>query len=73
MDIVLELATGWINPLVQAVIQNRTGNLRFPMIPNAIVIALAVLFYVWTNVAKGIEDARTPIEEINRKEDATKG
>ncbi|KAI9706624.1 MAG: hypothetical protein M1836_003633 [Candelina mexicana] len=58
LEITLDLATGWINPLVQGTIQNRTHNLRFPMIPNLLLMLLALCFYIWTKVEKGMEDAK---------------
>lgn len=57
LEITLDLATGWISPLVQAVIQDRTHNLRFPMIPNALLMLLALGFYIWVDIEKGIVDA----------------
>ncbi|PHH61481.1 hypothetical protein CDD81_328 [Ophiocordyceps australis] len=68
LEITLDLATGWINPLVQGVIQNRTHNLRFPMIPNLILMVLAFGLYLWTDMEKGMRDAETPLE-ASRSED----
>jgi MFS-type transporter involved in bile tolerance (Atg22 family) len=63
LEITLDLATGWINTLVQGVIQDNTHNLRFPMIPNLALMLVALVLYVWVDVDKGIEDARTPLNE----------
>ncbi|GAB1206232.1 hypothetical protein APSETT445_004916 [Aspergillus pseudonomiae] len=63
LEITLDLATGWINPLVQGVIQDHTHNLRFPMIPNVLLIFLAGLLYIWVDIPKGIEDAKVPLSE----------
>ncbi|KAB8269542.1 autophagy-related protein 22-like protein [Aspergillus minisclerotigenes] len=63
MEITLDLATGWINPLVQGVIQDHTHNLRFPMIPNVLLIFVAGLLYIWVDIPKGIEDAKVPLSE----------
>ncbi|MCJ1466651.1 hypothetical protein MMC07_005271 [Pseudocyphellaria aurata] len=57
LEITLDLATGWISPLVQGVIQDRTHNLRFPMIPNSLLMLIALGFYVWVDIEKGIADA----------------
>ena len=57
LELTLDLATGWINPLVQGIIQNRTHNLRFPIIPNLVLMLIALGFYVWIDVDSGI---RTP-------------
>lgn len=59
------VATGWIGPLVQGVIQDRTHNLRFPMIPNVALVLVAIGFYVWTDLEKGMDDAereKNPID-----------
>jgi MFS-type transporter involved in bile tolerance (Atg22 family) len=77
LEITLDLATGWVNPLVQAVIQNRTGNLRYPMLPNLFVMLVALGLYLLCNVDKGMEDARKPLhlkfawdaEEPTRREE----
>ncbi|WPB02348.1 uncharacterized protein RHO25_006982 [Cercospora beticola] len=63
LDITLDLATGWINPLVQGVIQDRTGNLRFPMIPNAIAVAVGIIFYICIDIPAGIDDASRLLAE----------
>ncbi|KAE8393827.1 autophagy-related protein 22-like protein [Aspergillus alliaceus] len=62
MEITLDLATGWINPLVQGVIQDHMHNLRFPMIPNVLLIFVAFLLYIWVDIPKGIEDAKVPLD-----------
>ncbi|KAK5994459.1 Autophagy-related protein 22 [Cladobotryum mycophilum] len=62
LEITLDLATGWVNPLVQGVIQNRTHNLRFPMIPDILLMLAALALYVWTDLEQGIKDAATPLE-----------
>jgi MFS-type transporter involved in bile tolerance (Atg22 family) len=62
LEITLDLATGWINPLVQSVIQDHTHNLRFPMIPNLLLMLVATVFYVWVDIPKGIEDAKSLLD-----------
>ncbi len=57
LEITLDLATGWINPLVQGAIQNRTHNLRWPMVPNLGVMLVAAGVYWWVDVEKGMRDA----------------
>lgn len=64
LEITLDLATGWINPLVQGAIQDRTHNLRFPMIPNVVLILIAMALYLWCDVPQGIEDAKEPLEPV---------
>jgi MFS-type transporter involved in bile tolerance (Atg22 family) len=50
LEITLDLATGWINPLVQGVIQEHTHNLRFPMIPNISLMLVAAMLYISVNI-----------------------
>jgi MFS-type transporter involved in bile tolerance (Atg22 family) len=57
LEITLDLATGWINPLVQSVIQDRTHNLRYPMLPNLFLLLAAAGMYFWFDLDKGIEDS----------------
>ncbi|KAI0115739.1 autophagy-related protein 22 [Nemania sp. FL0031] len=63
LEITLGLATGWINPLVQSVIQDRTHNLRYPMLPNLFLFLLSAVFYFWFDMDKGIEDSKKPWTE----------
>ncbi|GFF29486.1 autophagy-related protein 22 [Aspergillus udagawae] len=63
LEITLDLATGWINPLVMGVIQDRTHNLRFPMIPNLLLMVVGFVFYWLVDVPKGIEQAKVPLEQ----------
>lgn len=65
LEITLDLATGWINPLVQGVIQERTGNLRFPMLANLGLIVVAMGLFWWVDVERGIEDAKVPLDGGN--------
>lgn len=55
LEIMLGLATGWSESLVIAVIQDRTGNSRLPFIPNCCLFGVAVLFYWWTDLEKGMK------------------
>ncbi|KAI9891477.1 MAG: hypothetical protein M1814_002796 [Vezdaea aestivalis] len=60
LELTLDLATGWISPLVQGAIQDRTHNLRWPMIPNAMLMVIALGFYMWVDIEKGMADALKP-------------
>lgn len=62
LEITLDLAVGWINPLVQGVIQDRTHNLRFPMLPNLFLMVIALGLYWWVDVKKGREEAKVEME-----------
>ena len=63
LEFILDLATGWINTLLQGFIQDRTHNLRFSMIPNVLLMLVAFGIYLWVDVEKGLEDAKTPFNE----------
>jgi MFS-type transporter involved in bile tolerance (Atg22 family) len=65
LESTLDLATGWISPLVQSVIQDRTHNLRYPMLPNLFLILIAAFFYYWTDLDKGIKDALTDFQDVD--------
>ncbi|KAI9677067.1 MAG: hypothetical protein M1817_006906 [Caeruleum heppii] len=67
LEITLDLATGWVGPLVQGAIQQRTGNLRWPMLPNLFLIAIAAALYVWTDVEKGMSDAEVASKEGDKE------
>lgn len=62
LEITLDLAVGWINPLVQGVIQDRTHNLRFPMLPNLFLMIIGLGLYWWVDVEKGREEAKVEME-----------
>ncbi|KAH8708507.1 autophagy-related protein 22-like protein [Phaeosphaeriaceae sp. PMI808] len=63
LELTLDLATGWINPLVQSVIQNKTHNLRYPMLPNFFLLLAAIGFYIWCDLEKGIKDSLQEFDE----------
>ncbi|OJJ46528.1 hypothetical protein ASPZODRAFT_66436 [Penicilliopsis zonata CBS 506.65] len=58
LEVTLDLATGWINPLVMGAIQDRTHNLRFPMIPNLLLMLVGTVLYFLVDIPKGIEEAK---------------
>ncbi|KAI0163835.1 autophagy-related protein 22 [Xylariaceae sp. FL1272] len=60
LEITLDLAVGWINPLVQSVIQDRTHNLRYPILPNLFLFLVSGAFYLWFDMEKGIADSKKP-------------
>ncbi|EAT77917.2 hypothetical protein SNOG_14725 [Parastagonospora nodorum SN15] len=57
LELTLDLATGWVNPLVQSVIQDKTHNLRYPMLPNFFLLVAALGFYIWCDLEKGVKDS----------------
>lgn len=67
LEIMLGVATGWIGTLVNATIQNKTGNLRYPMLPNLFLAIIALILYIWVDTKKGMRDAEkvTQLREEN--------
>lgn len=53
----LDLCTGWVLPLIQARIQNRTHNLRYSMLLSLGFMIASVPFFVWCRVEKGSREA----------------
>lgn len=58
LEITMGVAVGWIGSLVNATIQDRTGNLRWPMVPNLFLVLIAAGLYCWVDVDKGMSDAQ---------------
>ncbi|KAJ2997491.1 hypothetical protein NUW58_g644 [Xylaria curta] len=69
LELTLDLAVGWINPLVQSIIQDRTHNLRYPILPNLFLFLVSGLFYLWFDIDKGIEDSKKPWIDEDRVEE----
>lgn len=69
LELTLDLAVGWINPLVMSVIQDRTHNLRFPMLPALFLFLVAIGFYVWFDIDKGIAESLKPFDEDDVSEE----
>lgn len=67
LEITLGVAVGWIGSLVNGAIQNRTGNLRWPMVPNCIVVLMSIALYFWVDPEKGMKDAEK-LDESNKEE-----
>lgn len=57
LEITMGVAVGWIGSLVNASIQNRTGNLRWPMVPNLFLVLISLGIYTWVDIDKGMRDA----------------
>ncbi|SSD61233.1 related to Autophagy-related protein 22 [Saccharomycodes ludwigii] len=55
LEVMLGLATGWCESLIIAEIQNNTGNLRVPFIPNLCLFAISIFFFWWTDLDKGMK------------------
>lgn len=58
LEVFLGVAVGWIGGLVNAVIQDRTNNDRFPFLPNAILVAVSLVLLAVCDVERGMRDVR---------------
>lgn len=68
LEITLGVATGWIGSLVNATIQNRTGNLRYPMLPNVFLACIALGLYTLVDIDKGMRDAEKLVDDDSSSE-----
>ncbi|KAK6459089.1 autophagy-related protein 22-like protein [Scheffersomyces xylosifermentans] len=70
LEIMLGVATGWIGSLVNASIQDRTNNDRFPFLPNIILVAVSLALFYFVDMQKGMVDAEkllsgTEVEDVS--------
>lgn len=63
LEIMLGVATGWIGSLVNAAIQDRTNNDRFPFLPNCILVLISLVLYSLTDTEQGMRDAKKLVED----------
>ncbi|KAK0724093.1 autophagy-related protein 22-like protein [Lasiosphaeris hirsuta] len=57
----LDLCTGWIMPLIQARIQDHTGDLHYSLLLSLGLMVASVPFFVWVKVDRGIAQAEKPL------------
>ena len=50
--VTLGIASGWIGGLVNAVIQDRTNDDRFPFLPNMILVVVSLIVYYYVDLQK---------------------
>ncbi|KAK6459977.1 autophagy-related protein 22-like protein [Scheffersomyces coipomensis] len=62
LEIMLGVATGWIGSLVNATIQDRTNNDRFPFLPNLFLVLISITLYYLVDFEKGMKDAEKLVE-----------
>lgn len=68
LEIMLGIATGWIGSLVNASIQDRTSNDRFPFLPNLILVFISGSLYWYCDIEKGMKDVEKLIEREQQQE-----
>ncbi|WEJ95444.1 hypothetical protein PSN45_002963 [Yamadazyma tenuis] len=62
LEIMLGIATGWIGSLVNATIQDRTNNDRFPFLPNMFLALIALGLYSICDTEKGMRDVEKLVD-----------
>ncbi|KAG7662652.1 uncharacterized protein J8A68_003860 [[Candida] subhashii] len=63
LEIMLGIATGWVGGLVNATIQDRTGNAAMPFLPNTFLVAISICLYFTVDFEQGMKDAEKMVEE----------
>ncbi|ODV66556.1 hypothetical protein HYPBUDRAFT_157712 [Hyphopichia burtonii NRRL Y-1933] len=63
LEVMLGVATGWIGSLVNAAIQDRTNNDRFPFLPNLILVGVSIFLYYLSDTEQGMKDVSKLVEE----------
>lgn len=63
LEIMLGIATGWIGSLVNATIQDRTNNDRYPFLPNLFLVVISIVLYYFCDTEQGMRDVNKIIEE----------
>lgn len=56
LEIFLGIATSWIGNLLNATIQDKTHNQRFPFLPNLFLVVIALVLYCMCDTEKGMKD-----------------
>lgn len=72
LEIMLGVATGWIGSLVNATIQDRTNNDRYPFLPNLFLVAISIVLYFFVDTEKGMRDAEKLFSDVISDTSSTK-
>lgn len=62
LEIMLGVAVGWIGDLVNATIQDRTGNDRYPFLPNLFLVLISIILYKICDTEQGMRDVNKVLE-----------
>lgn len=68
LEIMLGVATGWIGSLVNATMQDRTNNDRYPFLPNLFLVAISIVLYYFVDTEKGMRDAEKLVSDTTTSE-----
>ncbi|CCH45675.1 Autophagy-related protein [Wickerhamomyces ciferrii] len=63
LEIMLGVAVGWIGDLVNATIQDRTGNDRYPFLPNLFLVLISLILYAVCDSEQEMRDVKKIREE----------
>ncbi|CAM9022007.1 unnamed protein product [Wickerhamomyces anomalus] len=63
LEVMLGVAVGWIGDLVNATIQDRTGNDRFPFLPNLFLVLISIVLFKLCDTEQGMKDVNKVAEE----------
>jgi MFS-type transporter involved in bile tolerance (Atg22 family) len=62
LEVMLGVSVGWIGDLVNATIQDKTGNDRMPFLPNVILVFISLVLVIVCDTEKGMQDVRKVTE-----------
>ncbi|KAH3676450.1 hypothetical protein WICPIJ_009106 [Wickerhamomyces pijperi] len=63
LEVMLGVAVGWIGTLVNATIQDRTGNDRYPFLPNLFLVVISIVLYIICDTEKGMQQVDKVVSE----------
>lgn len=62
LEVMLGVAVGWIGDLVNATIQDRTGNDRYPFLPNLFLVLISIILYRLCDTEQGMRDVNKVLD-----------
>ncbi|KAH3663488.1 hypothetical protein WICMUC_005927 [Wickerhamomyces mucosus] len=68
LEVMLGVAVSWIGTLVIATIQDRTGNDRYPFLPNLFLVAVSTVLYILCDAEAGMKQVAKIVESIHENE-----
>lgn len=71
LEVMLGVATGWIGSLVNAVIQDRTNNDRYPFLPNLFLVVASIILYFLCDTEKGMRDVNKLMKEEDERAESS--
>lgn len=62
LEVMLGVATGWIGTLVNATIQDKTGNYNYPFLPNLFLALISCILFWKADFKRGSKESRKLID-----------